>query len=139
MKIKGSKCRFFQKRTHFLGNNISKDGLEVDPDKVAALANMKPPSNLKELRTTLGLVGFYQRFIADFSKIAEPQYRLLSKTEKFIWITEYGESVIQLKLKLQEAPILGFPNDTDPYTLTTDASLTEIGAIITQKQNWGTE
>ena len=45
----------------------------------------------------------------------------------------------QLKLKLHEAPILGFPNDTDPYTLTTDASLTGFGAIITQKQNGGAE
>ena len=137
LKIKGSKCRFFRKRTHFLGHIISKDGVDVDPDKVSAAANMKPPSNLKELRATLGLVGFYRRFIADFGKTAEPLYRLLSKTEKFVWTTECGESMNQLKLKLQEAPILGFPNDTEPYTLTTDASLTGIGAIITQKQSWG--
>ena len=97
---------------------------------------MKPPSNLKELRAILRLVGFYRRFIADFGKRAEPLYRLLSKNEKFIWTTECDESVNQLKLKLQEAPILGFPNDIDPYTLTTDKSLTDIGAIITQKQNW---
>ena len=136
LKIKGSKCRFFQKRIHFLGHIISKDGVELDPDKVSAVASMKLPSNLNELRAILGLVGFYRRFIADFGKIAEPLYRLLSKTEKFVWTTEYGESMNQLKLKLQEAPILGFPNDTDPYTLTTDASLTGIGAIINQKKNW---
>ena len=137
LKIKGSKCRVFQKSIHFLGHIISKDGVEVDPDKVSAVANMKPPSNLKELRAILGLVGFYWRFIADFGKTAEPLYRLLSKTEKFVWTTDCGESMNQLELKLQEAPILGFPNDTDPYTLTTDASLTGIGAIIIQKQNWG--
>ena len=72
LKIKGSKCRFFQKRIHFLGHIISKDGVEVDPDKVSAVANMKPPSNSKELRAILGLVGFYRRFIADFGKIAIP-------------------------------------------------------------------
>ena len=54
LKIKGSKCRFFQKRIHFLGHIISKDGVEVDPDKVSAVANMKPSSNLKELRSILG-------------------------------------------------------------------------------------
>ena len=81
LKIKGSKCRFFQKRIHFLGHTVSKDGVEVDPDKVSAVANMKPPLNLKEIRAILGLVGFYRRFIADFGKIAEPLYRLLSKTE----------------------------------------------------------
>ena len=84
LKIKGSKCRFFQKRTNFLCHNISKDGVEVDPDKVSAVANMKLPSNLKELRAILALVGFYRRFIADFGKIAEPLYRLLSKTEKLV-------------------------------------------------------
>ena len=139
LKIKGSKGRFFQKRIHFLGHIISKDGVEVDPDKVSPVTNMKPPSNLKELRAILGLVGFYRRFIADFGKIAEPLYRLLSKTEKFVWTTECGESMNQPKLILQEAPILGFPNDTDPYTLTTDASLTGIGAIITRNRTGGTE
>ena len=137
LKIKGSKCHFFHKHIHFLGHIISKGGVEVDPDKISAVANMKPPSNLKELRATLGLVGFYRRFIANFGKIAEPLYRFLSKPEKFVWTTEFGESMNQLKLNLQEASILGFPNDTDPYTLTTDASLTGIEAIITQKQNWG--
>ena len=136
LKLKGSKCRFFQKLIHFLGQIISKDGVEVNAEKVAAVGNMKPLSNLKELREILGLLGFHRRFIADFGKTAEPQYRLLSKTEKFIWTTECDESVNQLKLKLQEAPILGFPNDTDIYTLTTYASPTAIGIIITQKQNW---
>ena len=70
LKIKGSKCRFFQKRINFLGHIISKDGVKVDPDKVSAEANMKTASNLKELRAILGLVGFYRRFIADFGKIA---------------------------------------------------------------------
>ena len=65
---------------------------------------MKPLSNLKELRAVLRLVGFYQRFIADFGKIAQQLFRLLSKTEKFICTTECGESVNQLKLKSQEHP-----------------------------------
>ena len=114
LKIKGSKCHFLSQRIHFLGHIISKDGVEVDPDNVAAVANIKPPSNLEELRAILGLVGFYRQFIADLGKIAEPLYRLLSKAEKFVWTTECSESMNQLKLKLQEARILGFPNDTEP-------------------------
>ena len=58
LKIKDSKCRFFQKGMHFSGHIISKNGVEVDPDKVVAVANMKPPSNLKDFRAILGLVGF---------------------------------------------------------------------------------
>ena len=128
---------FLSKTDLFFCHIILKDGVEVDPEKVAAVANMKPPSNLKDICEILGLVGFYRRLIADVGKLAEPLYRLLSKTEKFIWNTECGESVNQIKLKLQEAYIVCFPNDTDPYTLTTDASLAGIGALITQKQNWG--
>ena len=113
LKIKGSKCRFIQKRIHFSGHIIAKEGVEVDPDKEVAVANMKPPSNLKELRAVFGLVGFCRRFIADFGKRAEPLYRLLSKTEKFVWTTEWGEYMNQLILKSQKAPLLDFPNDTD--------------------------
>ena len=59
---------FLSKTYTFLGHIISNDGVEVDPDEVSAVANMKPPSNLKELCAILGLVGFCRRFIADFGK-----------------------------------------------------------------------
>ena len=67
-------------------------------------------------------------------KTAEPLYRLLNKSNKFEWTTECTSAVAELKKKLLEAPLLGYPNDRDQYTLTADASLTGIGAILTQKQ-----
>ena len=97
---------------------------------------MKSPRTKKELRAILGLVGFYRRFIQDFGKIAEPLYKLLNKKERFSWSKECKTAAEQLKQLLQKAPILGYPNDTDPYTLTTDASLFCIGAIISQRQQW---
>ena len=69
--------------------------------------------------------------------MAELLYKLLNKKERFTWSKESESAVEQLKQALQKAPILGFPNDTDPYTLTTDASLFGIGAIISQRQQWG--
>ena len=89
------------------------------------------------MRAILELVGFYRRFIQDFVKIAEPLYKLLNKKERFSWSTECESAVKQLKQALQKTPILGYPNDTDPYTLTTDPSLFGFGAIISQRQQWG--
>ena len=102
-----------------------------------AVSKIKNPRTIKELRAILGLVGFYRRFIQDFRKIAEPLYKLLNKKERFTWSKECESAVEQLKQALQKAPILGYPNDTDPYTLTTDASLFGIGAIISHRQQWG--
>ena len=95
----------------------------MDPEKVAAVSKMKSPRTIKELRAILGLVGFYRRFIQDIGKIAEPLYKLLNKKERFSWSKECESAVEQLKQALQKAPILGHPNDLDPYTLTTDASV----------------
>ena len=137
LKIKGSKCRFFQEKIHFLGHIVSNKGVEVDPEKVAAVSKMKSPRSINELRAILRLVGFYRRFIRDFGKIAAPLYKLLNKKERFTWSKELESAVEQLKQALQKAPILGYPNDTDPYTLTTDASSFGIGAIISQRQQGG--
>ena len=76
LKIKGSKCRFFQEKIHFLGHIVSRKGVEVDPEKVSAVEKMKSPTTIKELRAVLGLVGFYRRFIQDFGGTAEPLYKL---------------------------------------------------------------
>ena len=89
---------------------------------------MKEPSSLKDVRAFLGLVGYYQKLIPDFGKPAETLYRLLNKSNKFEWSTS---AVAELKKMLLEAPVLGYPNNTDQYTLTTDASLTGIGAVLT--------
>ena len=137
LKIKGTKCRFFLKKKSFPGHIVSNKGGEVDPEKVAAVSKTKIPRTLKELRAILGLVGFYRRFIQDFGKITEPFYKLLNKKESFTWSKECESAVEQLKQALQKVPILGYPNDTDPYTLTTDASLFVICAIISQRQQWG--
>ena len=85
----------------------------------------------------LGLVGFYRRFIQDFGKIAEPLDKLLNKEVHFTWSKECESAVEQLKQALQKAPFLDYPNDTDLYTLSTEASLFGIGAIISQRQQWG--
>ena len=134
LKIKGSKCNFLQKRVRLFGHIISESGVEVDPEKVRAIEKMKEPTSLKDVRA---FRGHFRKFIPDFGRTAETLYRLLNKANKFEWSTECTSAVAELKKKILEAPILGYLNDRDHYMLTTDASLTGIGAILTQKQ--GTE
>ena len=98
---------------------------------------MKEPSSLKGVRAFLGLVGNYRKFIPGFRKTAEPLYSLLNESNKFEWSTKCQNAVTKLEKKLLDAPVSGYSNDRDPYTLTTEASLTGIRAILTQKQ--GTE
>ena len=75
LKIKGSKCNFFQKHVSFFGHIISESGVEVDPEKVRAVEKMKEPSSLKDVRGFLGLVGYYRKITPGFGKTAEPLYR----------------------------------------------------------------
>ena len=105
LKIKGSKCSFFQEKIHFLGHIVSNQGVEMDPEKVAAVSKMKNPRTNKELSAILGLVGFKRRIIQDFVKIAEPFYKLLNKNESFSWSKECESAVEQLKQALQKLPI----------------------------------
>ena len=79
----------FSEKIHFLGHIVSNQGVEVDPEKVAAVSKRKSPRTKKELRAMLGLVGFYRRFIQDFGKIAEPLYKLLNKKERFTLSKEF--------------------------------------------------
>ena len=89
---------------------------------------------MKELRAILGLFRFYGRFIQDFKKTEEPLYKLLRKE---CFFTKDSESALeQLKQALANAPIMGYPNDTVPYTLVSNASLFGIVAIISQRQQW---
>ena len=111
---------------------MSECGVKVDPEKVRAVERMKEPSSLRDSRALLGLVGYYRKFIPGFGKAAETLYSLLNKLNKLEWSTECENAVTELK-KAFGYPVLGHPSDRDPCPLTTDASLTGIGAFLTQK------
>ena len=80
---KWSKCSFYQRQIHYLGHIISEEGIVVDPDKVEAIKEWSAPRNVAEVRSFMGLVGYYIRFIAGFSKIAHPITSLQRKEKKF--------------------------------------------------------
>jgi hypothetical protein len=83
---KFSKCEFWLDTVKFLGHTISSDGISVDPSKVQEVLDWKPPTSVHEIRSFLGLDGYYRRFIPEFSRIAKPMTELLKKGVKFSWI-----------------------------------------------------
>jgi hypothetical protein len=82
---KRSKCDFWLKEVSFLGHVVFEGGVSVDPSKVNDVLNWNPPTNVGEIRSFLGLAGYYRRFIEGFSKLAKPMTTLLEKGAKFIW------------------------------------------------------
>ncbi|KAK6150959.1 hypothetical protein DH2020_015891 [Rehmannia glutinosa] len=95
-----NKCEFWLDRVVFLGHIVTANGIEVDPSKVEAILNWKAPTNVGEVRSFLGLFGYYRRFIQDFSKIAKPLTHLTKKNEKFRWTDRCENNFQELKQRL---------------------------------------
>nr|GEY99206.1 reverse transcriptase domain-containing protein [Tanacetum cinerariifolium] len=122
------KSQFMVKEGIVLSHKISKQGIEVDKAKVDVITKLPHPTTVKGIQSFLGHVGFYHRFIKDFSKVARPMTRLLKKDTPFIFSKECVEAFQTLKRKLNEAPILIAPNWDMPIELMCDASDFTIGA-----------
>ena len=130
MYAKLSKCEFWLEKVAFLGYIIYKDGLTVDPKKVAAVVNWGSPRNIVEIRNFLGLTGYYRRFLKGFSIIASPLTKLTRKDVLFVWIGDYEKSFQELKNRLTSAPILVLPSGSGGYVVYTDASGIGLGCVL---------
>ena len=137
LKISPAKCSLFQTKLVFLGHVVSANGIHTDPAKIAAVEKYPVPQTIRQLRSFMGLVGFYRKFVLNFGLIANPLYQLMNKTTTFHWTADCQKAFEKLKTALVSAPILGFPNEKDQFVLCTDASLTGIGAVLSQKQKNG--
>ena len=149
LKLSPKKCEFFRKKVKYVGNIVSEEGIEPDPDKINKVQQWPRPTNPDEVRQFLGFVGYYRRFIEGFSSIARPLNNLLPDSKKksrkgskpkplpasWTWGPEQEVAFNTLKEKLTTYPILGFPDCTLPYELHTDASSNSIGAVLYQTQD----
>ena len=141
LKLKPSKCNFFKQSISYLGHIVSKDGIATDPSKVEDVKKWPKPKTLNDLRSFLGFVGYYRKFIKNFSSIAKPLNDLLQgidNTKKGVkqkpvkWELEQQIAFDELKDALCDSPVLGYADYTKPFILHTDASLDGLGAVLYQ-------
>jgi hypothetical protein len=112
-----SKCEFWMKQVAFLGHVISKGGISVDPGKVQDVLSWNAPMSVGNIRSFLGLAGYYRRFIEVFSKIRRPMIELLEKDKKFKWTSACEASFQELNKQLTTAPILVMPDMEEPFSI----------------------
>jgi hypothetical protein len=112
-----SKCVFWIDEVMFLGHIINKDGLTVDPKKVADILNWKAPIDAREIKSFFGMAGYYQRFIEGFLKIARSMTALLANKVEFKWTQKCQEAFEVLKEKLTTLAVLVFPNAHKPFSV----------------------
>jgi hypothetical protein len=117
----------------FLGHTIYKDGISVDPSKVQEVMDWKPPKFVQQIRIFLGLVGYYCRFIPDFSRIAKPMTEPLKKGVKFVWSEACEKTFHTLRQHLTSAPVLVQPDNSKPFEVFCDASSTGLGCVLMQE------
>ena len=110
------------KEVSFLGHVVSNGGIVVDPSKVEDMLNWKPLSNVSEIHSFLGLVGYYRRFIKGFSKLSKPMTALLEKNAKFVWSDKCQVNFEELRKRLTTAPVLVLLDLSKKFSIYCDAS-----------------
>ncbi|XP_013745801.1 uncharacterized protein LOC106448465 [Brassica napus] len=129
------KCHFMVRDGIVLGHKISEKVIEVDKAKIEVMMTLQPPNSVKEIMSFLGHVGFYRRFIKDFSKIARPLTRLLCKETKFEFDSDCLDTFHMIKGALVSAPIVQPPYWEHPFEIMTDASDFKVGAVLGQQKD----
>ena len=122
LKLKKVKCNFLKKHVQHLGHMVSGEGITPLPEKLISIQKMLPPKTPKEIKQFLGLIGYYRKFVPQFSDLARPLNALTIINVEFKWPPKCQESFELLKTSLMTDPILIYPDPNLPYVLFTDAS-----------------
>ena len=146
LKLNPEKCKIMSSQVTFLGHVLTSDGLQTDPDKISAVKNFPTPKTVTDVRSFLGLAGFYRRYVKDFSLIARPLHKLYDlenhKDEKGRrlkgvpigerWSDECQEAFEKLKSALTSTPVLAFADFEKEFAVEVDASGVGLGAVLSQ-------
>jgi len=132
-QVKLSKCKFAQQSIAYLGHVISAAGVATDPKKVQSFRNWPVPTDLKQLRSFLGLAGYYRKFVRHFTVLARPLTDLLKKGSLFVWTPTHTTAFTTLQQALMSAPVLALPDFTKTFQIQTDASEFGVGAVLLQE------
>jgi hypothetical protein len=131
------KCAFNTDKVDYCGVNVSAKGISVHQDKVQAVSEWPIPKSVRDIRSFLGLAGYYRRFIPNYAAIARPMTALTKKDVTFDFNEDCVKSFETLKERLRNAPVLILPDQTKPYTIVPDSSGYAVGGIIMQEASDG--
>ena len=129
------KCSFGTSSTEFLGHKLSSSGISPSVDKLRAVKNFPQPKTAKQVKSFIGLVSYYRRFIPGFSQIAHSLYELTKQNVPFDWTNDCETAFQTLKNKLCTAPVLISPDPNLPFHIFSDASKKSVGFVLMQKKN----
>jgi len=132
LKLQPHKCHFLRKEVTYLGHKLSEKGVQPDENKIVCVKNVPIPKNQTDIKSFLGLTGYYRKFIEDYARIAKPLTSLLKKNTPFIWGDACQNAFEKLKYLLTTEPILEYPDFTKEFVLTTDASNFALGCVLSQ-------
>jgi hypothetical protein len=131
--VKLTKCAFDKTQISYLGYVISAQGVSTCPDKIRTISECLVPVSVKDLRSFLGLAGYYRTFIRHFGIICKPLTNLLKKHSLFVWTSEHEVAFQTIKSALVSAPVLALPNFSKPFVVEANASDLGVGAVLMQE------
>jgi hypothetical protein len=137
MRMNPLKCFLGVSSGKFLGFVVTKDGIMVDPAKIQAILDMRPPTNLRELKGLQGRLAYIRRFISKLSGRCAPFTRLMRKGVDFVWDKECDNAFNNIKQYLTQPPVLAAPIQGRPFILYTRALDHSLGAMLAQKDDEG--
>lgn len=132
LKVQLDKSEFLRKEVNYLGHTITTAGLKPNDDKIKTVLDYPIPKTTTEIKSFLGLVGYYRKFIKDFAKVTQPLTKCLKKRNKIIIDQIYIDAFNKCKELLTTAPLLQYPDMEKAFVLTTDASTVALGAVLSQ-------
>ncbi|KAL0821502.1 hypothetical protein ABMA28_004966 [Loxostege sticticalis] len=139
LRIKKQKCQFFAKQVKYLGYVIDRNGVRVDPDKLEPIIQMTAPTTVSELKSFLGMVNFYGKFIKNLSLYVAPLFDLLKKNSKWSWGNKEQQVFEQVKGLLKGTEVLAHYNAALDVVVTCDAGPRGLGAVLAQRGADGRE
>eukprot|EP00253_Pinus_taeda_P029666 PITA_29666 len=130
---KFNKCDFYKEQIQYLGHIITKEGIAVDPEKIKTIMDWPTPKDVADIRSFMGLAGYYRRFVEGFSRVAYPITSLKKKGKAFRWTADCQRSFEQLKHLLTTAPVLCVADPEKEYVVCTDARKEGVGGVLMQE------